>query len=125
MSDNPKTTTYGHYAASVRVGDFIFISGQVPRDSERRIVGATIEEQTVAVFRKLRDALAVQGATLADLAKIQVFLADMKEWSRFNEEYGRQIGNLQPARTCVGCALNGDVKITVDAIAYRPIPRTP
>lgn len=120
MSELPQTTTYGHYAAGVRAGDFLFISGQVPRDAERNILGDTIEAQTEVVFEKLRKALAVHGADFRNLVKIQVFLADMAEWPRFNAAYAKQMGDLQPARTTLGCVLNGEVKLTVDAIAYCP-----
>lgn len=108
------------YASSVRAGDFVFIAGQVPRDAARQVIGATIEEQTAAVFGKVRAALREQGASLDDVVKFQVFLADIDDWSSFNEEYRRQIGEHRPVRTTVGCDLNG-VKIEIDATAYAPL----
>ena len=109
------------YAASLRAGDFVFTAGQVPRDANRNVIGASIEEQAAAVFDKLRVALAAHGATLDDVVKMQVFLADMAEWPRFNAEYARQMGTSRPVRTTVGCDLNG-VKVEIDAVAYRPPP---
>lgn len=108
------------YSASLRAGDFIFIAGQVPRDGRRQIVGTTIEEQTAVVFDKLRALLEAEGASLADVVRFQVFLADIADWSRFNEEYLRQLGAHRPVRTTVGCQLNG-VKVEIDATAYAPI----
>jgi reactive intermediate/imine deaminase len=107
------------YSASVRAGDFVFTAGQVPRDANRQVIGATIEEQTAITFDKLRAALAEQGATLTQIVKIQVFLADIAEWARFNEEYSRQMGAHTPVRTTVGANLNG-VKVEIDAVAYLP-----
>lgn len=107
------------YASSVRAGDFVFIAGQVPRDAARNVVGSTIEEQTAAVFDKVRAALREQGASLADVVKFQVFLADIADWGRFNEEYLRQVGEHRPVRTTVGGDLNG-VKVEIDATAYAP-----
>ena len=108
------------YSASLRAGDFIFIAGQVPRDARRQVVGTTIEEQTAVVFDKLRALLEAEGASLADVVRFQVFLADIDDWSRFNEAYLRQVGAHRPVRTTVGCQLNG-VKVEMDATAYAPI----
>ncbi|VVD59011.1 RidA family protein [Pandoraea anhela] len=105
------------YAASRRVGKFVLTAGQVPRNAAREVMGDSIEAQTVAVFDNLRRALADSAANMSDVVKINVYLADISEWSRFNVEYCRQMGDLRPVRTTIGCALNG-VKIEVDAIAY-------
>lgn len=111
------------YAASLRAGDFVYTAGQVPRDANRQVVGSTIEEQTAVVFDKLRAALATHAATLEHVVKMQVFLADIDEWPRFNVEYSRQMGALSPVRTTVGANLNG-VKVEIDAVAYLA-PRGP
>lgn len=107
------------YSASLRAGDFVFVSGQVPRDAQRHIVGSTIEEQSAVVFRKLREVLQAQGATLDQVVKFQVFLADMADWPRFNEVYAAELGQHRPTRTTVGCDLNG-VLVEIDAVAYAP-----
>lgn len=112
------------YASSLRAGDFVFIAGQVPRDDQRNVVGATIEEQTAVVFGKLRTLLQQHGATLAHVVKIQAFLADMADWPRFNDVYVREFGTHRPVRTTVGGDLNG-VKVEIDAIAYLPAATGP
>ncbi|QEI08028.1 RidA family protein [Pigmentiphaga aceris] len=105
------------YAASTRAGDFVFTAGQVPRDAQRQVIGTTIEAQTAAVFDKLRAALAAHDATLAHVVKMQVFLADIADWPRFNVAYAQEMGTLSPVRTTVGASLNG-VKVEIDAVAY-------
>lgn len=117
---NTNLTNPVPYATSIRAGDFIFISGQVPRDASRKIVGVTIEEQTAAVFENMRTALQQQGVSIAHVVKLQVCLADIDDWSRFNDEYLKQIGGCRPVRTTIGCALNG-VKVEIDAVAYSPL----
>lgn len=107
------------YANSVRAGDFVLVAGQVPRNAARQVIGVTIEEQTAAVFTRIRAALQEQGASLDDVVKFQVFLADIGDWARFNEEYARQVGERRPVRTTVGCSLNG-VKVEIDATAFLP-----
>ena len=111
------------YAASLRAGDYVFTAGQVPRDADRQVIGTTIEEQTAAVFDKLRAALSAHSATLDHVVKMQVFLADIADWPRFNGAYTSEMGARSPVRTTVGASLNG-VKVEIDAVAYiTPITR--
>lgn len=107
----------GHYAAWRQIGDWRLTAGIVPRDAQRNLLGSTIEEQTGAVFDRLKAVLAESGATLRDVVKVQVYLADLEEMGRFNAEYARQMGEFRPVRTTIGCQLNG-IKVEMDAIAY-------
>lgn len=107
----------GHYATWRQIGDWRLTAGIVPRDAARNLLGTTIEEQTAAVFDRLRAILAESGAALQDVVKIQVYLADLEEMGRFNAEYAKQMGDLKPVRTTLGCQLNG-VKVEIDAVAY-------
>lgn len=107
----------GHYAAWRQIGDWRLTAGIVPRDGQRNLIGDTIEEQTTAVFDKLKAILAESGARLEHVVRMQVYLADLEEMGRFNAEYARQMGALKPVRTTIGCQLNG-IKVELDAVAY-------
>ncbi len=107
----------GHYATWRRSGDWTLTAGIVPRDNQRQVIGDTIEEQTAAVFERLKTVLNEAGAQLEQVVKMQVYLADLEDMGRFNAEYARQIGHLKPVRTTIGCQLNG-VKVEIDATAY-------
>jgi 2-iminobutanoate/2-iminopropanoate deaminase len=112
-----KRLTGGHYSPSVRAGDFVFVAGQVPRDAERRVVGVTIEEQTAATIENLRAVLEEAGATLSQVVKATVHLADLSDAPRFDATYARYFPDHPPVRTTVGSVLNG-VLVEIDVIAF-------
>jgi 2-iminobutanoate/2-iminopropanoate deaminase len=107
----------GHYSPSLRAGDFLFVAGQTPRDGERRIIGSTIEEQTLATLENIRMILERVDATIQQIVKVTVYLADMNDAPKFNAEYAKYFADHKPPRTTVGVQLNG-VLIEIDAIAY-------
>jgi 2-iminobutanoate/2-iminopropanoate deaminase len=109
-------STGGHYSLWRRAGGLIFVAGQVPRDPERNIIGDTIEEQTTAVLDNLRLVLEDAGTDFSRLVRVQVYLADIGEFPRFNAVYAKVMGSAAPVRTTIGCALNG-VRIEIDAVA--------
>ncbi|MBS1843166.1 MAG: RidA family protein [Actinobacteria bacterium] len=108
------------FSSSIRAGDLIFTAGVVPRNPDRSVRGVTVAEQTVATFDNLRRVLGAHDATLADVVKLQVYLADLAAVSEFNVAYLEQLGDHRPPRTTVGAALNG-VLVEIDAVAYRPL----
>lgn len=110
-------STGGHYSSSIRAGDFVFVAGQTPRDAERRVVGATIEEQTAATIENLRAVLADAGAALDQVVKATVHLANLGDASRFDATYARYFPANPPVRTTVGSVLNG-VLVEIDVIAF-------
>jgi len=112
-----KRQTGGHYSPSRRAGDFVFVAGQTPRDAERRIIGTTIEDQTAATIENLRAILAEEGATLEQVVKATVHLADLRDAPRFDATYAAYFPNNPPVRTTVGSVLNG-VLVEIDVIAY-------
>lgn len=107
----------GHYSHAVRAGDFVFIAGQTPRNERREVVGTTIAEQTAAVMANVESVLAAAGASLDQVVKVNVYLAELSDAPRFDEVYRRSFPDWAPARTTIGCRLNG-VLIEVDAVAF-------
>jgi enamine deaminase RidA (YjgF/YER057c/UK114 family) len=67
------------YSYSVRVGNTLYLAGQVALDEQMQIVGATLGEQARQVWKNIEAVLAASGATLADVVKINYFLADIRE----------------------------------------------
>ena len=106
----------GHYSLWRRAGGLIFVAGQVPRDTERNILGDTIEEQTRAVLNNLRLVLEDAGTDFSRLVRVQAYLSDISEFQRFNAVYAKVMGSAAPVRTTIGCALNG-VRVEIDAVA--------
>lgn len=106
------------YSPGLRAGDFIFVSGQVPRDpATGQIVGETIEEQTTQVLENIKAILEAGGATLEDVVKVSAHLADLSLFDRYNRVYVSYFSDPKPARTTVGSQLLGFL-VEIDAIAY-------
>jgi 2-iminobutanoate/2-iminopropanoate deaminase len=105
---------------AVRAGDFVFISGQVPFDAKGGLVSGDIETQTRQVFENLQAALALAGATLADVVKTTVWLADRADFVAFNHVYGEYFPQKPPARSTLEARFMIDIRVEIEAIAYAP-----
>jgi reactive intermediate/imine deaminase len=119
--------TKQHFGAShvplspaVRAGDFIFVSGQVPVGSDGAVVAGGIEAQTRQVLENIEAALKLAGAGLADIVKTTVILADARDFGAFNKVYAGYFQKNPPARTTMEARLMIDIKVEIEAIAYRP-----
>ena len=106
---------------AVRAGDFVFVSGTVPTDDQGVVVQGGIEVQTRQVFKRLEDALALGGCTLADVAKVNVWLDDPRDFGSFNRVYMECFGEHRPARSTVQSRLMIDAKVEIDVTAYKPL----
>ena len=116
----PTPTGPGAYSRTARAGDFIFVSGHVPRDPRTgEMVGTTCGEQTRVVIDRIEEALAEAGATLGDVVSVSVYLADINTWAEFNDAYSQRMPKPFPSRTTVGAQLHGCL-VEISAMAYRP-----
>ncbi len=106
---------------AVRAGDFVYVSGQVPVDASGRVVAGGIAEQTEQVMRNIEAALALAGCALEDVIKTQVFLEDARDFAAFNQVYAKFFPTDPPARTTVEARLMIDIKVEIEAIAYKPL----
>ncbi|MCC7053154.1 MAG: RidA family protein [Gemmatimonadaceae bacterium] len=110
----------GAYTPAVRAGDFIHVSGQVPRDPRTgTLVGATVEAQAVQVLANIREILAQAGATLADVVAATVYLTNEQDWGAVNDIWKATFTAPYPSRTTVGARLRG-ILIEVTVVAYAP-----
>ena len=105
---------------AVRAGDFIFISGQVPKDENGVMFEGTIEEETRHCIEAVRRALKEAGADLEDIVKATVFLSDARDFGRYNGVFAKHFPNAALARTTVEARAVINTKIEIDAIAYKP-----
>ncbi len=107
----------GAYSPGLRVGDFIFVSGQGPLDPSGNIVGETIEEQTTRTLENVKAILEAAGASMADVVKSTVHLSDLSLFDRYNKVYATYFPDPKPTRTTVGSQLLG-IMVEIDVIAY-------
>lgn len=110
----------GPYSQAIKVGKFLFISGQIPVDSETgKIVEGGIEEQTRQVMENIKAIVEAAGYTMNDIVKVFVFLKDLSQFPKFNSEYAKYFKDKPPARTTVGAAIPKNTLLEVSAIAYK------
>jgi len=105
---------------AVRAGDLIFVSGQTPVGANGENVGGTIEVQTRQVLDNVRTALALAGAEMGDVVKTTVWLQDARDFPGFNAVYASYFPAQPPARTTSEGRLMADIKVEIDAVAYKP-----
>jgi 2-iminobutanoate/2-iminopropanoate deaminase len=110
----------GPYSQGLRVGDFIFVSGQGPLDPVTgKIVGDTIEEQTVRVLENIKVILEAGGASMADVVKANSYLSDISFFEPYNRIYGSYFPDPRPTRTTMICQppING-ILVEIEVVAY-------
>jgi len=105
---------------AVRAGDFIFVSGQVPKDAEGNMFSGPIEEETRWCIEAVRRVLKEAGADLEDVVKATVYLEDARDFGRYNGVFAKMFPNAALARTTVEARAVINTKIEIDAIAYKP-----
>jgi 2-iminobutanoate/2-iminopropanoate deaminase len=121
LNDVPRPV--GPYSPAVRAGDFVYVSGQVPRDpATGALAGDDIATQSRAVLANVRRVLEAAGASTADVVSVVVYLADTDDWAAFNTVYKECFTEPYPSRTAVGCQLRG-IRVEVSCVAYSPAPR--
>lgn len=107
----------GAYSQGLRVGDFVFVSGQGPVDPVTGKMGTTIEEQTAGVLENVKAILEAGGATMADVVKVTAHLSELKNFDAYNKVYATYFPDPKPTRTTVGSQLLG-ILVEIDVIAY-------
>ena len=109
----------GPYSPALRVGNLLFLSGQIPLDpASGQLVEGDIRLQTTRVLDNLGELLKEGGASFAQVARTTIFLADMNDFAVVNEIYASYFSEPYPARATVQVArLPKDVRVEIDAIA--------
>lgn len=112
----------GPYSPAVRAGGFIFVAGQGPVDpaTDKMSLG-DVRHETRLVLGNIQRILEGCGASMKDVVKCSVFLADGNDFAAMNEVYAEFFGSDKPARTTVACRFAvAEMKVEIDCIAYRP-----
>jgi 2-iminobutanoate/2-iminopropanoate deaminase len=108
------------FSAAVRVGDMLYLSGQLGTDSSTRLVPGGIEPETRQTMENIRAVLEANGSSMDRVVKCLVMLADMSEWSAMNRVYVTFFPDHLPARSAMGAsglALGARVEIECIAVA--------
>jgi 2-iminobutanoate/2-iminopropanoate deaminase len=98
-SEGPSTRPF---SPAVRVGNMLYLSGQIGTDKSGGLVAGGIETETRQTMDNIRDLLQRSGSSLDRVVKCTVMLADIREWDRMNVIYGAYFPRNKPARSALG-----------------------
>jgi reactive intermediate/imine deaminase len=95
----------GPYSQAVRVGDTVYVSGQIPLDpATGTLVSGDIEAETRRVLENLQAIVQAAGGTLAQVVKVTIFLTDLAHFAAVNQLMASYFSEPYPARATIGVA---------------------
>jgi reactive intermediate/imine deaminase len=107
----------GTYSQAVRVGDTIYLSGQIGLDPATMTMVEGIDAQIVRVFENLKAVAAADGLTLDAAVKVNIYLTDLGNFAKVNEIMAQYFTQPYPARAAVGVSeLPRGALVEADAI---------
>lgn len=109
----------GPYEQAIKVGGFVYASGQIPLDPKTgNVVEGDIKIQTRRAMENLKAVLQASGSSLERVVKTTVFLKNIGDFAAMNEVYGEYMGTAKPARSTVAVAdLPRGALVEIDLIA--------
>jgi 2-iminobutanoate/2-iminopropanoate deaminase len=112
----------GPYSQGIKANGFLFLSGQIPLNSESgRIEAVDMVGQTRQVMENIQAVLGSQGLLFSDVVKTTIFLTNLDDFTRVNEIYGAYFKEDPPARSTVQVAgLPKGAKVEIEVVAALP-----
>lgn len=104
ISTDKAPAAIGTYSQAVKVGNTVYLSGQIALDPVSMTLRDGIEAQVVQVFDNLQAVCNAAGGTLQDIAKLNIFLTDLSHFALVNETMAKYFTAPYPARAAVGVA---------------------
>lgn len=116
----------GPYSPAVKLGDFVFLSGQLGMNAEGVLVSDDVKQQSVQAMENIGALLSEMGLSYKHIVKTTVFVSDLNDFNTVNEVYGSYFDEgVYPARSCVEVSrLPKDAKVEIecmvlDTLAYE------
>lgn len=108
----------GTYSQAIRVGDTVYLSGQIPLDpATMQVVDGPMDKLVERVFENLKAVVGAAGGTMDDIVKVNVYLTDLSHFATVNEVMARYFTQPYPARAAVGVSqLPKGVPVEMDAV---------
>lgn len=118
ISTDKAPQAIGTYSQAIKIGDTVYLSGQIPLVPETmEVVEGDFSEHVRQVFRNVTAIVEASGGTLEDFVKINVFLTDLSNFATVNEVMAEFFQEPYPARAAIGvAALPKGVAVEVDGI---------
>ena len=105
ISTDKAPAAIGPYSQAVKIGDTVYLSGQIPLDPRSmELVAGDIQAQARQVFDNLAAVAAAAGGSLNDAVKVNISLTDLGDFARVNEVMKQYFVEPYPARACVQVA---------------------
>ena len=110
----------GTYSQAVRVGDTVYMSGQIPLDpATMEMVTGDIDKEIRRVFENLKAVAEAAGGSLAQAVKVNVYLTDLANFAKVNEVMAAYIAEPYPARAAVGVSqLPKGARVEIEAVLH-------
>ncbi len=107
----------GTYSQAIKVGNTVYLSGQIPLDPATMEVVEGIERQICRVFDNLQAVAEAAGGSLQHIVKLNIFLTDLSHFGLVNEVMARYFKQPYPARAAIGVAsLPKGVPVEMDGV---------
>lgn len=98
-------------------GPYVFLSGQIPIDSNGTPLEGSIADKTDACCKSVKAVMAAAGSDISRVVKVTVFLDDMKNFAEFNSVYATYFTH-KPARSCVAVkTLPKNLEVEIECVA--------
>lgn len=122
ISTDRAPAAIGTYSQAVRVGEVVYLSGQIPLDpSTMELVSSEFEPQVRQVFANLEAVTDAAGASLNDAVKLTVYLTDLANFATVNTVMAEFLAEPYPARVAVGVSeLPRGASVEIDAVVVAP-----
>ena len=119
ITSSASAPAIGPYSPGLKVGNLLFLSGQIPLDpATGQVVAGDIRAQTTRVLENLGEILRAGGADFSKVVRTTIFLTDLADFAVVNEIYAPYFGSPAPARATVQAArLPRDARVEIDLIA--------
>ena len=118
ISTDKAPKAIGTYSQAVKASSTVYMSGQIPLVPETmQMIDGDIHEQIHRVFQNLSAVAEAAGGSLADIAKLNIFLTDLSNFATVNEVMAEYFTEPYPARAAIGVAsLPKDAGVEMDAV---------
>lgn len=120
ISSNNAPKAIGPYSSALKIGNMLFVSGQIPVDPATGNIPATIKEQAEQSLKNLQALVTEAGYSLSDVVKTTVFITDINDFAAVNEVYATYFAEPYPTRSCVAVKdLPKGVKLEIECICCK------
>ena len=122
ISTTAAPAAIGTYSQAVRIGDTVYLSGQIALDPATMTLVDGFEHQVKRVFDNLNAVCVAAGGSLNDLVKINIYLIDLGNFAKVNEIMASYFTEPYPARAALGVsALPRGSQVEMDGVMVMPV----